>query len=111
MPTRSSASRDDYSLRMTRSVAQSVSPGACPLTPREQELLAQVARGCSNRKIGDQFGISEHTVKNHLTNILHRLQVPDRTAAVVLALRRDWLDLEAIELERREGPIRPIQVA
>ncbi len=108
---RSTAARVDYYLEMKRAPTRSDSSVDCPLTPRERELLAQVARGCSNRKIGDQFGISEQTVKNHLANILHRLQVPDRTAAVVLALRRGWLDLEAIELARREGPIRPTQAA
>ncbi|HEV2125835.1 MAG TPA: LuxR C-terminal-related transcriptional regulator [Chloroflexota bacterium] len=108
---RRDAARDDYYLEMKRAPTRSNSSVDCPLTPRERELLAQVARGCSNRKIGDQFGISEQTVKNHLANILHRFQVPDRTAAVVLALRRGWLDLASLVVVRREGPIRPTQAA
>lgn len=72
-----------------------------PLTPRELEILARVAEGCSNRTIAESYGISEQTVKNHLAKILQRLQVPDRTAAVVMALRNGWLDLNTIEVTHR----------
>jgi two-component system, NarL family, response regulator DegU len=72
-----------------------------PLTPRELEILARVAEGCSNRTIAQRYGISEQTVKNHLAKILQRLQVPDRTAAVVTSLRNGWLDLNSIEVTQR----------
>lgn len=49
-----------------------------PLTPREQEILSWVARGASNRDISDKLNISEHTVKNHLKNILQKLQMDNR---------------------------------
>lgn len=86
-------------------------PVPCPLTARELQLLASVAAGRSNRTIGRRFNISEQTVKNHLTNILHRLQVPDRTAAVVLALRHGWLSLDEMEVERRRESVRAPRVA
>ena len=73
----------------------------CPLTPRELEILAGVAEGCSNRTVGEQLGISEQTVKNHLAKVLQRLRAPDRTAAVVIALRQGWLDLNALHVAER----------
>ena len=73
----------------------------CPLTPREMEILAEVAEGNSNRVIGLRLGISEQTVKNHLAKVLQRLRAPDRTAAVVIALRNGWLDLQRLEVTER----------
>ncbi|WP_256757975.1 response regulator transcription factor [Cohnella sp. WQ 127256] len=49
-----------------------------PLTPREQEILRWVAKGLSNRDISDKLDISEHTVKNHLKNILQKLHLDNR---------------------------------
>ncbi|MCD9025357.1 response regulator [Cohnella silvisoli] len=49
-----------------------------PLTPREQEILRWVAKGTSNRDISEKLDISEHTVKNHLKNILQKLQMGNR---------------------------------
>jgi two-component system, NarL family, response regulator DegU len=76
--------------------AQPVSP--CPLSDREMEILAGVAEGCSNKEIGQRCGISDQTVKNHLTTVLRKLSVGDRTEAVVIALRNRWLKLESIKL-------------
>jgi two-component system response regulator DegU len=73
----------------------------CPLTNREMEILAEVAEGNSNRVIGLRLGISEQTVKNHLAKVLQRLRAPDRTAAVVIALRNEWLDLQRLEVSER----------
>lgn len=58
------------------------------LTGREREVLALVVQGKSNREIGDELGISEATVKRHMGGILTRMEVTDRTQAVIAALRR-----------------------
>jgi DNA-binding NarL/FixJ family response regulator len=58
------------------------------LSPREREVLQLLARGESNKMISSHLGISEATVKCHVSVILLRLQVQDRTQAVVAALQR-----------------------
>jgi len=58
------------------------------LSPREREVLALMVRGKSNKKIADALKISEATVKCHVSVILQRLEVTDRTQAVVAALQR-----------------------
>jgi DNA-binding NarL/FixJ family response regulator len=55
------------------------------LTPREQEVLRLIAKGASNREIAQSLYISEGTVKNHVTNILNRLNLRDRTQAAIFA--------------------------
>ena len=64
-----------------------------PISPREQEILELLARGEANKQIADVLKITEHTVKSHLKHILDKLQVPDRTAAVTVALRRGIIHL------------------
>jgi DNA-binding NarL/FixJ family response regulator len=56
-----------------------------PLSERELEILALIARGASNREIGDRLFIAEGTVKNHVTRILAKLGVRDRTQAALKA--------------------------
>lgn len=73
---------------------------ACPLSDREMEILGGVAEGCSNKEIGQRCGISDQTVKNHLTAVLRKLGVTDRTEAVVIALRNRWLKIESIKIGR-----------
>ncbi len=68
-------------------------PEIMPLSHREIEILSHVARGISNKGIAHLFDISEHTVKNHLTSIMQKLDARDRTHAVVIALRRGWLSI------------------
>ncbi|MBX9592245.1 MAG: alpha/beta fold hydrolase [Hyphomonadaceae bacterium] len=58
------------------------------LSPREREVLALVADGLSNPHIAVQLGLSEHTVKRHVANILLKLELPTRTAAAGLAARQ-----------------------
>lgn len=70
----------------------STSPFA-PLTERELEILRKVSDGMTNAEIGFALGISAQTVKNHVTSILRKLAVNDRTQAVVTALRRGWLTI------------------
>jgi len=58
------------------------------LSGREREVLALLVRGKSNREIADELSIKEATVKSHITMILTRLNVTDRTQAVITALQR-----------------------
>jgi DNA-binding NarL/FixJ family response regulator len=64
-----------------------------PLSPREMEILELVIQGMSNREIAYNLGISHQTVKNHMTSILSKLGVADRTQAAVYALRHGWVPL------------------
>ena len=64
-----------------------------PLTPREVEILDCVAQGNSNKEIARILTISDQTVKNHITSILRKLAVNDRTQAVIYALRHGWIKL------------------
>lgn len=58
------------------------------LSPRETEILRLVASGRQNKVIASELNISEHTVRNHVSNIFQKLQVNDRTEAAVLAVKR-----------------------
>jgi two-component system NarL family response regulator len=62
------------------------------LTERELQVLKLVAQGLSNRDIAEQLFISENTVKNHVRNILEKLQLHSRMEAVVFAVREKLLD-------------------
>jgi DNA-binding NarL/FixJ family response regulator len=64
------------------------------LTPRELEILKQMVDGKSNKQIGDTFSITEATVKGHVSSILQKLGVGDRTEAVTTALRRGIVHLD-----------------
>lgn len=64
-----------------------------PLSSREVEILDYIARGNSNKEIAKSLKISDQTVKNHITSILKKLSVNDRTAAVVHALRHGWIKM------------------
>ncbi len=67
-----------------------------PLSTREVEILDYIARGNSNKEIAKSLKISDQTVKNHITSILKKLSVNDRTAAVVHALRHGWIKMEEV---------------
>ena len=58
------------------------------LTERERDVLALVARGMSNRQIADELHITEGTVKGHVSNVLSKLHLQDRTQAALYAVRR-----------------------
>ncbi|HRN50535.1 MAG TPA: response regulator transcription factor [Anaerolineales bacterium] len=64
-----------------------------PLSSREMEVLECVTRGMSNKEIATHLDISHQTVKNHVTAVLRKLNVEDRTQAAVYALRRGWVRL------------------
>ena len=59
-----------------------------PLTNREMQVLRHIAMGLSNREIGKSLEISVETVKEHVQNILRKLDVNDRTQAAVWAVKR-----------------------
>ena len=69
------------------------SPGGLRLTDRELEVLRLVARGLNNREVAKQLFISENTVKNHVRNILEKLQLHSRMEAVMYAVREKLLDI------------------
>ncbi len=71
-------------------------PGASfhPLSDREMEVLSCVVKGMSNKEIAAMLGISHQTVKNHITAILRKFAVEDRTQAVVYALKHGWVKLD-----------------
>lgn len=71
--------------RLSRLKPVKIQPLAEPLSPREMEILRMVATGASNRDIAESLVIAEGTVKNHLTNILGKLNVKDRMQAVLKA--------------------------
>jgi DNA-binding NarL/FixJ family response regulator len=73
-----------------------------PLSDREMEVLACVVRGMSNKEIAGLLGISHQTVKNHVTSILRKFGVEDRTQAVVYALRRGWVKLQDTGIKPQE---------
>jgi DNA-binding NarL/FixJ family response regulator len=75
------------------------------LTRRQREVLEQAALGMSNRQIGEQLNIAEQTVKNHLSSAMLKLDLHDRTHAVVMALGEGWIAMP-IRRASRELPDR-----
>lgn len=63
-----------------------------PLSGRELEVLSQIASGKSNKQAAVELYISEQTVKNHLKHIFTKLEVRDRTSAIVMAMRNGWIE-------------------
>jgi len=64
-----------------------------PLSVREMEVLSYIAQGLSNKEIAILLGISHQTVKNHVSAILRKIGVDDRTQAAIYTLRRGWVRL------------------
>ena len=65
-----------------------------PLTPREMEILNYIAQGYFNKEIAIKLGISEQTIKNHVTSILRKLNANARTEAVVVAIKKGLISLD-----------------
>ena len=63
------------------------------LTEREWEILEQIVKGNKNSDIAEKLFMSEKTVKNHLLSIFKKLNVTDRTNAVLLAVKNNWFAL------------------
>jgi DNA-binding CsgD family transcriptional regulator len=64
-----------------------------PLSSREQEVLAFLALGRSNKEIANQLTITEHTVKFHLASLFQKLQASNRSQAIANGLRHGWVRL------------------
>jgi DNA-binding NarL/FixJ family response regulator len=81
--------------RIPPEVAQQLAEHAADdaITPRELEILQGVSKGKANKVIADDLNISEHTVKNHIKSILSKLDANDRTDAVVIAIRRGYIEM------------------
>jgi DNA-binding NarL/FixJ family response regulator len=62
------------------------------LSTREIEILRHVAAGCSNKIVADKLDVSEDTIKSHMKSVLAKLQAKDRTHAVMIAMKRGFLD-------------------
>ena len=71
-----------YAGNETRTATERAFPG---LTPRERDVLELLALGCRNHEIARRLAMSEKTVRNHVSQVLTKLQVPDRTAAALRA--------------------------
>ncbi len=70
---------------------QEAAPIFAPLSPREVEILDNIAKGMTNKQVAYALSISEQTVKNHMSSILRKLSVNDRTQAVVYAMKQGWI--------------------
>jgi DNA-binding NarL/FixJ family response regulator len=77
-----------------------------PLTPREVDILGLVANGLHNREIAERLEVSLQTVKNHLSRVLHKLGVRNRTRAVMYAVRQGWLVPGEVPQRSRPGRAR-----
>ncbi|MFN3945167.1 MAG: response regulator [Allosphingosinicella sp.] len=79
-------------LRRSPPVAPDGAAAAEPLTAREREVLHLICAGYSNKEIADLLAIAEGTVKNHVSNLLLKLNARDRTRAALKALQEGYLD-------------------
>ncbi len=82
--------------KLMQEVAESGRREASPdsLTAREMDVLRLIARGMSNKEIALELGVAEKTVKTHVSNILQKLHLADRTQAALYAVRERLVDLE-----------------
>ena len=77
----------------TRDANRRPTPSLEQLTPREQEIAGYLKLGWTNRRIAEELVVSPGTVKNHVEHIMAKLQVSDRTQAVVRALELGIIEL------------------
>ena len=89
--------------RVLREMRQQLQSSLQELTPRELEVLTHIARGRSNSEIAAGLGIGAQTVKTHVSNILSKLHLADRTQAAIYALQQRLVPLfDALESEKEE---------
>jgi DNA-binding NarL/FixJ family response regulator len=93
------------------SADESAENNTTPLSPRQTQILNQIAKGHPNKWIARSLGISEQTVKNHVTSIMDKLDANDRTHAVVLAMLNGWLKIEDVSEVRAEPQPEPVASA
>jgi len=86
--------------RDTFPVAAEAVPLPSPLTEREADVLCCIAQGMTNKEVAHALGLAENTIKNYVTSIFGKLQVYDRTSAVVCALRRNWIQVPEVARAR-----------
>ena len=86
---------------------ESAATNMTPLSPRQTQILNQIAKGHPNKWIARCLGISEQTVKNHVTSIMDKLDANDRTHAVVLAMLNGWLKIKDVSEVRSEPELAP----
>ncbi|HEY7067317.1 MAG TPA: response regulator transcription factor [Chloroflexota bacterium] len=87
------ASRVLREFRRMEHDGRGIEPLLVPISAREMEILELIAQGQSNKQIAHTLFLSDQTVKNHITSILRKLAVNDRTQAVVFALRQGWIQV------------------
>jgi two-component system response regulator DegU len=74
------------------SMSEAIQKVVAPLTRRETQILSHISEGNTNKQIADMLGISEQTIKSHVSGILRKLNANDRAHAVALAIRNGWID-------------------
>ena len=77
-----------------------VSGGDPEIGARAMRLLTGIAEGLTNHELAEYAGVPLQSVKNHVSELLRKLRVPNRTAAVTLALQQGWLDLKGLTVRR-----------
>jgi len=76
------------------SMGKSLEEITTPLTPKEVQILTHIAEGNSNKRIANILGISEQTIKNHVSAILRKLNANDRAHAVFIAIRNGLITIQ-----------------
>ncbi len=76
------------------SMGKSMEDLTTPLTPKEMQILTHIAEGNSNKRIANILGISEQTIKNHVSAILRKLNANDRAHAVFIAIRNGLISVQ-----------------
>jgi len=81
--------------KLMQEFAQEARPAAAQmLTEREMDVIRLIARGRSNKEIAQDLGVAEKTVKTHVSNILGKLQLADRTQAALYAVKERIVEIE-----------------
>ena len=78
------------------SMGSNIETVIAPLTRRETQILNYIAEGNTNKQIADILGISEQTIKSHVSAILRKLNANDRAHAVALAIRNGWISVNGV---------------
>jgi DNA-binding NarL/FixJ family response regulator len=87
--------REPWDLSDMASMSRGIDSIGSPLTYREREILGYIAGGNTNKKVGYILGISEQTIKNHISTIFDKIGARDRAHAVYLAMCHGWLSAKA----------------